>query len=131
VRRLDFPRAGASNVREARNQQSGFTKGHDMKEPNQTAEISADDWIMVCIEKPFVESIWPATDKWASLKIKLEQIPNLKESAEKLCDNVWLFRSDDTGKQFARVISDFCAKPGGVSLVCETYTIPAKPEKWK
>jgi len=102
-----------------------------MKEPNQTAEIPADDWIIVCVEKPLVEDNFPAVHKWLTLENRLNAVPNLNESAEKLCDNVWLFHSDDTGKKFARAISGFCTGPGEASLVCKTYTIPAKPETWQ
>jgi hypothetical protein len=89
------------------------------------SETEHKNYLMVCVEKPMIESAFPGVAKWPALMVRLTNVPRLNATAQKLCDNVWLLPENE--RELAWAIHDLCRdQQKGLGLACHVYTIRGK-----
>ncbi|HUD47702.1 MAG TPA: hypothetical protein VMR33_12785 [Candidatus Baltobacteraceae bacterium] len=84
------------------------------------------NYVLVCVQKPATDGVFPAIAPWLTLYSELEKTPSLTATSERLCENEWLFPERDGAITAMRFLV-YCRATG---LVCKAYRLRGKPEPW-
>jgi hypothetical protein len=92
-----------------------------------TPQTEAENYILVCVEKPTTEPFAPVTWKWLTLTNELTSNPSRFAGFERLCENEFLF-PEKTHLLVAMRFVYYCRMVGDSGLNCKAYKILGKPE---